>query len=818
MLIDAMPDYAYILAPLVAYLLSRAIALYLQRRVRASSPASLVLLGSVSSMLITRLGATVLGAPMAMPSWTQAGLYTLLVDALCAGALFAAGVGAGLIQHPRLPAQQGHRRMRTVIAFCVPPIAGAALALGFGAVNGSSAMPIFRVALVLAAALWLFNDGTGTGLLAAGLAFALSSGPGPATTAALSVAASIAAIMAVLTGLATHSSRISAKPLAPALSLLLVWSLHEAGAAWPAAGLAGGFALGLITRIESEAPSATGVSKSTETFYERASAESSYALAFVAGFGISLDHLGSSAVAISIIAGSFLLASLLRTVIAESRHPYLPVHAIGFAALIAAERAGLASNAALAGAALAYLVAVSLSRPTRDGASDGSDAPAMKALVAVSLRGGSAGALAFAAAMGKPNEPIRAACVATADGAAGPGTAVAEEALVRSVAAGASAGIRVLPTVVVSASVPDGLARAALERRADAIILGLGDEDRSQKADPRSAIDGLLIAFPGSIIAVRKPESFAAAKRLVAIAIAGAEGSPGFVQALDAAARAWGRPARSIDALMIGAAASTFANASAGRIDGRTALSVQSWRDVPAALGSMPPQRTAFVIISPRPGSAGWNPGYERLPVVLRSAFPDSSIAFWLLPHATADTAAESDDSATGNAASTMQVPANHDASDHKKAVRGEPERGWPPIVRAAYDAGRVIVGMREEALVDAIRRLTDAIYPDDRGASGRLATEFSTVARKEPIELSPGILLLHAHARGVAIPTLAIGARPDGWPIVALSSAVKITVMLVSPDEAGPETHLEALTQIALAFRNLGLADQLLQDAASTT
>jgi hypothetical protein len=232
----------------------------------------------------------------------------------------------------------------------------------------------------------------------------------------------------------------------------------------------------------------------------------------------------------------------------------------------------------------------------------------------------------------------------------------------------------------------------------------------------------------------------------------------------------------------------------------------------------MPPQRTAFVIISPRPGSAGWNPGYERLPVILRSAFPDSSIAFWLLPHATADTAAESDDSVTGKAASTMQVPANHNASDCKKAVRGEPERGWPPIVRAAYDAGRVIVGMREEALVDAIRRLTDAIFPDDRGASGRLATEFSTVARKEPIELSPGILLLHAHARGVAIPTLAIGARPDGWPIVALSSAVKITVMLVSPDEAGPETHLEALTQIALAFRNLGLADQLLQDTASTT
>lgn len=798
--IDAMPESVYLLAPLVAYLLSRAMALYLQRRVRASSPASLVLLGAASSALIARFGVSMVGTTIEAPGWTQAGLYTLLVDAICAGALFTAGAVAGLTRQRRRIVRSGKQRVRSIAAFFVPPVVGAALALGFGASNGSSPLPIFRVALVLAAALWLFNDDTGAALLAAGVAFAFSSVPGPGTIAALIVAASMVALMAIMTGLAVRSSRISVRSLAPALSVTLLWSLHDAGAAWPAAGLAGGFALGLLTRIDAEAPSRTSVSRPAEAFWARAADETSYALAFMAGFGISIDHLGSSAVAIAIIAGSFLLASLIRTLTAGSRPPYLPVHAIGFAALIAAERAGLASNAALAGAALAYLVAAPLSRPQGEGAGDGSDAPVIKALVAVSLRGGSAGALAFAAAMGRPNEPIRAACVATADGAAVPGTTIAEEALVRSVAAGATAGIRVLPTVVVSASVPDGLARAALERRADAIVLGFGDEDRSQKADPRSALDGLLIAFPGSIIAVRNPESFAAAKRLVALAIAGAEGAPGFVQALDAAARAWGRPVRSIDALMIGADASTFADAAAGRIDARAARSVQSWRDVPAALGALPSQRTAFVILSPRPGSAGWNPGYERLPVVLRSAFPDSSIAFWLLPHGDAGTTAEADSPAPVSAVASPQVPVG----------RAAPERDWPPIIRAAYDAGRVIVDMREEALVDAIRRLTDAIFPDDRGASGRLATEFSAVARKEPIELSPGILLLHAHARGVAIPTLSIGARPEGWPIVALSSAVKITVMLVSPEAAGPETHLEALTQIALAFRNLGLADWL--------
>jgi mannitol/fructose-specific phosphotransferase system IIA component (Ntr-type) len=117
---------------------------------------------------------------------------------------------------------------------------------------------------------------------------------------------------------------------------------------------------------------------------------------------------------------------------------------------------------------------------------------------------------------------------------------------------------------------------------------------------------------------------------------------------------------------------------------------------------------------------------------------------------------------------------------------------------------------MDEASLVGAIRRLSDSVFPFDRVASGRLAAQFSAVARKEPIELAPGILLLHAHARGVALPTLAIGSRPGGWPIIALSSPVRVAVALVSPADSGPEAHLDALTQVATAFRNRGLAERL--------
>ena len=135
-----------------------------------------------------------------------------------------------------------------------------------------------------------------------------------------------------------------------------------------------------------------------------------------------------------------------------------------------------------------------------------------------------------------------------------------------------------------------------------------------------------------------------------------------------------------------------------------------------------------------------------------------------------------------------------------------------PPLLLAAEESGRLFTDMKEEALVDAIRRLVDSIYIDDRKAAGRLAETFSGIARKEPIELAPGILLLHTHAEGITLPTVAIGARPGGWNLMALPAPVRITVILVSPVVSGPEVHLEALTQLALAFRSMGLAERLLQ------
>jgi hypothetical protein len=555
------------------------------------------------------------------------------------------------------------------------------------------------------------------------------------------------------------------------LSLCLAWSLRAVGMPWPAAGLAAGLAMGAGRRRSTEA-------ERQGSFERISSKETGYALAFVAGFGVPVAGLSTALPGIAVFAVGVLAAAAIGTLIAGNRTFRLPAEAVAFSALIAAKRAGLVDDAAIAGFALAYLVATPFARKATFPGFAPATRHAMKAVVGISPKGDPLGALSFASALGQPGEPLRAVCVASTEDGVGPSPRDAEEALVRCVATGAAADIRILPSVVVSASVPDGLARAALERRADALVLGSGD-----------AIADILVAFPGSVVEIRRPESFSSSRRLVTMTVAGAEKSPGFLLALEAVARAWGSPVASLEALMIGAPASTLVEAARGLLDPRRVGSVPAWRDIPAAIDARSSREASLAVLLSRPGAKAWNPGHERLPVILDASFPDASIALWYLPGTPGDASAISGDTAPSSAE-------------------------WPPLIGTAFDSGRVFVDMREAALVDAIRCLTDSMFPGARGTSGRLAAVFSGVARKEPIELAPGILLLHAHSDGIDEPTVAIGSRPAGWPLAALATPVLITVALVSPADSGPEIHLEALTQIASAFRSLGLAERLLSAA----
>ncbi|MGD9938645.1 MAG: PTS sugar transporter subunit IIA [Clostridia bacterium] len=567
-----------------------------------------------------------------------------------------------------------------------------------------------------------------------------------------------------------------------ALSLMIALSLRLMGASWGLAALLAGIIAGLAGRNRHQREAAIPA--------DVLALEAGLVCSFAIGLSINLAGTSINPAETALIATAALtipaIRGLLSTSTGRAGHrmaSLLPASAAPFAMILYSGMGGSDFRSMAFGLAIASLAALPSARFAEYGTAGAHrGGRSWKPLVAVSRHGNAAGILTFAASLADPDQPIRSVCVAATPGSQGPDAAEAEETLVRAVAAGASNGYRILPSMVTAASTSDGLARAALERKSDCIVVGWNGNQAPSDPDARSIVDALVQTAPAAVISVRKPEIFSQAKRLVFVTMAGSMPENGYREAAAIAVAAWGRKPSGMEVIVIGGATDELA-AALGMENERIA-SIPVWRELPEAVRREGTQVPAFFIAAARPDWPGWNPGTQRLPLVIQDSFPDSALAVFYL-----------------------NAPAAIDEGAGK-------ENSWPPIIQVAIQSGRIMMEMKEAVLIDAIATLARTIFPGDRSAASRMASDFSTVARTEPIELAPGILLLHAHAKGIAVPALAIGVNVNGWRLVALEEPVQIVIMLVSPVEAGPAAHLEALTQIAKAIRDHGFAKAILDPA----
>jgi mannitol/fructose-specific phosphotransferase system IIA component (Ntr-type) len=611
-----------------------------------------------------------------------------------------------------------------------------------------------------------------------------------------------------------------------ALSAVMVTGFRLAGASWGLAALAAGIAAGLAGRHAYQQETTMPL----QTLVFEAGLASSFALGLGMGLADSSIHPAETV----IIAGAILGIAALRGLASAGSLHYreriaslFPASALPLGMVLSLGMDSPAARSMAFGLALAGLAALPFVGSTTAGPGKSRRGrPGWKPLVAVSRRGNAAGILAFAAALADPDQPIRSVCVAAAPGSTGPDASEAEETLVRAVAAGASSGFRILPSMITASSTSDGLARAALERRSDCIVIGWKDTPTPSDPDSRSVVDALVQTAPTNVISVRKPEIFSQAKRLVFVTMAGSMNDDGYREAAAIAVAAWGRSPSGMEAIVIGGVADELATTLG--IDHRQIASIPVWRELPETIRQGGAQQPAFFVAAARPDWPGWNPGTERIPQVLEDSFPEAALTVFYLKAPLA--AGEGADDETGSAkiagagiphaaaTASLETGGAKETSPLDRTPGTESLASWPPIIQVAVQGGRILTAMKEAVLVDAISTLTKSLFPNDRTTASRMSSDFSTVARTEPIELAPGILLLHAHARGIAVPALAIGVNKEGWRLVALDEPVKIVIILVSPVEAGPAAHLEALTQIAKSIRDHGFAQALLDPEQSTT
>ncbi len=403
-------------------------------------------------------------------------------------------------------------------------------------------------------------------------------------------------------------------------------------------------------------------------------------------------------------------------------------------------------------------------------------------------------------------EPILPVCVVQDSPSADRDMEQAETVLAQAIAQGVSEGIPVKPSTLVSLNAAEGILQAAGDQEATTVLVGWNRPPRPSGAIFGDVIDQVVAGGRQLTVVARLRRPLPESPALVLII-------PPFVERNPGAARAYALMRRVLGGVPAKLTVISLASDSSGirdslkRVRGSAPhiLELESWKEFPRAIEKQP-EGAAFLFLCPRPGRLAWHPSLEQLPRDAAEAFPNSTLLVFYLPdegppQAYSATPAESAAEAAGPGV-FPDMP--REPEEARSAETAEAPKAAPPdlFYRSLADTGRVIPDLPAAAVVDVIRILLERGFPGDRRTVNRLTGIYADIAQKQPIELDPGVLLLHAHVDNILEPRVLIGAKPAGLRLLALEEPVRIVVLLCAPSSQSPEDHLRTLSLIAQALK----------------
>ncbi len=438
----------------------------------------------------------------------------------------------------------------------------------------------------------------------------------------------------------------------------------------------------------------------------------------------------------------------------------------------------------------------------------GEESPGERVLVAVSKPGAIRELLelAFLLRDRRSEEPVYPVAVVPESSSSSLEIAKAETHLAQAVVQGVSAGVPVVPATRIAVNASEGILQASAENRVGSIVMGWNKAPMIARSFFGSVIDRVVEGSTGLVVVARLPSPLAGAQTVSLIVPPLVERHPGFRRGLAALSNLVSHKG----ARLLAYAQKPYGpDVRAAMVDGKGRVlgqvaELDSWKSFGQAPGPVPAQGGAFVLFSARPGEAAWHPAAEKMPHRLGEHRPDLSILLFYLP--------EGGPSASAAGAAAVEAPAPGSGA----APAAPDSASEEDIFSRALAEGRVIPRLEGAAISDAARELLSCAFAGDRRTLGRLTSLFTEIAQKQPIELSPGVLLLHAHVESVAEPLVFFGARSEGIRLLSLESPARLIVLLCAPAAQSPESHLKTLGEIASLLKGDRVAQALGLDLAS--
>ncbi len=211
---------------------------------------------------------------------------------------------------------------------------------------------------------------------------------------------------------------------------------------------------------------------------------------------------------------------------------------------------------------------------------------------------------------------------------------------------------------------------------------------------------------------------------------------------------------------------------------GRTVFSTEeTWASARQRLLEDLDEDALLLLPQIRRNTALWTPTLDRLPDIIAQRFPGVNFIVAYPPLATRRT----EDTAP------VALPAGG---------------GFPAL--------RGVNLPRDVAGEARVRLLLGLGFDDDPDLAVAAAEPLIESARFNPVELVPGVILLHAHSGERAEPVLLVGFGEIQGAFFGIEPGPRILLGLVSPRDDAPELHLRSLAAVAKRFRQEGISERL--------
>ncbi len=379
-------------------------------------------------------------------------------------------------------------------------------------------------------------------------------------------------------------------------------------------------------------------------------------------------------------------------------------------------------------------------------------------------------------------EPVYPLMVANEAGDVQTQVAAGERMLGYAVIYASGAGVPVQPVTRVDTNIANGITRAVTELRISTVVIGWSGSPSRNRQALGSVLDQVLRDNSQTVIISRLTSPLNTTQRVVLIVPKFAEREPDFGEAI-----------RTIKLLTTRLGAKLHVIASDFEIKHleprmkrikpqvETTFVAADWSSLPPQLEEQLHDDDLLVLLHTREGRLPWTPELSRLPRRLVDRFPQHNLVLFYPSEATTpDT--------------TWYSPSQ--PTTHGPSRLLEPARSALDIPHMSFD--------------DALEYAISPHFKDKPDAIVYAHEALTKNARDYTTEVTPGIVLLHAHVPFVDQPTFFVVTSKDGLEVPRVTKPAHVMILLLSPQDLPAEEHLRTLASIARMMRSPDLVERL--------